>query len=377
MKGQALDPQVRKTLEDIWWHGVCAVQGRASVAKTLRAAQVARPDHILAIGKAAAAMVEGAHEVFGANIPALVVTKYGHAGSLPPACEVIEAAHPVPDENSLIAGHALFQQVQHLAPGAHLLMLVSGGASALAELPEPGITLAGLQSENARMLSEGLDIHAMNARRKTLSRIKGGKLLAAFKGELVTTCAISDVEGDDLSVIGSGIGNAPDDAGFSFDPYIVASNRVARAAAADRATALGLNVMTDAETLYGDVQDLAHSVGEMLRHAPPGVHILGGEPTVVLPPDPGQGGRNQALALALAKEISGMIGLAVLVGGTDGTDGPTDAAGGLISGATWREDGTRALKRADSGRFLEAHDALFVTGPTGTNVMDLLVALKT
>jgi hydroxypyruvate reductase len=115
----------------------------------------------------------------------------------------------------------------------------------------------------------------------------------------------------------------------------------------------------------------------MLRHAPPGVHILGGEPTVVLPPDPGQGGRNQALALALSREISGMLNLAVLVGGTDGTDGPTEAAGGLIGGATWREEGTRALKSADSGRFLEAYDALFTTGPTGTNVMDLLVALKT
>ena len=372
-----MDPQARKTVEDIWWHGVRAVQGRASVAKALRDAQVARPDRIIAIGKAAVAMTQGAHDVFGPDIPALVVTKYGHASALPPTCEIIEAAHPVPDENTLVAGHALFQQVVHMDHGTHLLVLVSGGASALAELPEPGITLAGLQAENARMLSEGLDIHAMNARRKELSQIKGGKLLAGFKGELVTTCAISDVEGDSLSVIGSGIGNAPDDAGFSFDPYIVASNKIARTAAADHAAALNLNVMTDAETLYGDVYDLAQSVGDMLRHAPPGVHILGGEPTIVLPPDPGQGGRNQALALALAHQISGMIGLTVLVGGTDGTDGPTDAAGGIISGATWREDGTRALKRADSGCFLEAHDALFRTGPTGTNVMDLLVALKT
>ncbi|MDV4143654.1 glycerate kinase [Shimia sp. FJ5] len=372
-----MDPQMRKTVEDIWWHGVRAVQGRACVARALRDEQVARPDRILAIGKAAAAMVEGAHEVFGADIPALVVTKYGHAGDLPPSCEVIEAAHPVPDENTLIAGHALFQQVQHMSPGTHLLMLVSGGASALAELPEPGTTLASLQAENARMLAEGLDIHAMNARRKELSQIKGGKLLAGFKGELVTTCAISDVEGDALSVIGSGIGNAPEDAAFSFDPFIVASNHIARAAAAERATALGLNVMTDTETLYGDVEDLARSVGEMLRHAPPGVHILGGEPTVILPPDPGQGGRNQALALALSREISGMLNLAVLVGGTDGTDGPTEAAGGIVGGATWREEGARALKRAESGLFLEAHDALFVTGPTGTNVMDLLVALKT
>lgn len=372
-----MDIKAREIVEDIWWHGVRAVQGRAAVAKSLRANQVACPDKIIAIGKAAAAMVEGAHDVFGADIPALVVTKYGHAGTLPPSCEVIEAAHPVPDQNTLVAGHALFQCVSHMEHGTHLLVLVSGGASALAELPEPGITLAGLQAENTRMLSAGLDIHAMNARRKELSQIKAGKLLAAFKGELVTTCAISDVEGDSLAVIGSGIGNAPEEYAFSFDPYIVASNHIARAAAADHAAALGLNVMSDSETLYGDVNDLAQSVGAMLRHAPPGVHILGGEPTVILPPDPGQGGRNQALALALAREISGMLDLTVLVAGTDGTDGPTDAAGGLISGATWREDGARALKRADAGRFLEDHDALFSTGPTGTNVMDLLIALKT
>ena len=368
---------MRKTVEDIWWHGVRAVQGRTSVAKALRGNQVARPDQIVAIGKAAAAMVQGAHDVFDADIPALVVTKYGHADRLPPSCEIIEAAHPVPDENTLIAGQSLFHCVRGLDHGTHLLVLVSGGASALAELPEPGLTLAGLQAENGRMLASGLDIHAMNARRKTLSQIKGGKLLAAFQGELVTTCAISDVEGDSLAVIGSGIGDAPENHAFSFDPYIVASNRIARAAAADRAATLGFNVMTDNETLYGDVNDLARSVGAMLRHAPPGVHILGGEPTIVLPPDPGQGGRNQALALALSREISGMLNLVVLVGGTDGTDGPTEAAGGLIGGATWREEGTRALKSADSGRFLEAYDALFTTGPTGTNVMDLLVALKT
>lgn len=372
-----MDAKTRKTVEDIWWHGVQAVQGCASVAKALRVNQVARPDQIIAIGKAAAAMVQGAHEVFGSDIPALVVTKYGHADRLPHSCELIEAAHPVPDENTLAAGQALFRRVRSMDHGTHLLVLVSGGASALAELPEPGLSLAGLQAENTRMLAAGLDIHAMNARRKELSQIKGGKLLAAFKGELVTTCAISDVEGDSLAVIGSGIGDVPQNYAFSFDPYIVASNRIARAAASDHATALGLNVMTDSETLYGDIHDLAQSVGAMLRHAPPGVHILGGEPTVILPPDPGQGGRNQALALALAQEVSGVIGLTVLVGGTDGTDGPTSAAGGIVGGATWREEGVRALNRADAGRFLETHDALFTTGPTGTNVMDLLIALKT
>ncbi len=365
-----------KTVEDIWWHGVRAVRGAAAVEQAIRAQKIAAPDQIIAVGKAACAMLEGAQAVFGADIPALVVTKYDHTTPLPGPVRVIEAAHPVPDENTLVAGFEVLKTVQQMGDDAHLLMLVSGGASSLAELPEPGLTLAALQQENARLLGEGLDIHAMNARRSEMSRIKAGKLLGAFEGALVSTLAISDVEGDNLSVIGSGIGAAPENYRFSFDPHIVASNRIAREACAVWADALDLPVKGNAETLYADVYALAAELGPVLREAPSGVYIWGGEPTIVLPPDPGQGGRNQALALALAKEISGVYGLTVLVAGTDGTDGPTDAAGGVINGATWTEEAKRYQRQADSGRFLEGREALFKSGPTGTNVMDLMVALK-
>lgn len=372
-----MDSRAYDAVQDIWWQGVRAVRGEASVEKAIRQEQVARPDQIIAVGKAASSMVAGAQAVFGTDIPALVVTKYGHASPLPGPVRVIESAHPVPDENALVAGVEVLKVVQQLSDKSHLLMLVSGGASALAELPEEGMSLHALQAENARLLSAGLDIHAMNARRTEVSRIKGGKLLSHFTGELVTTLAISDVEGDNLSVIGSGIGAAPAYHRFSFDPHIVASNSIARAAAAERAVALGYPVMSNHENLYADVFDIAREIGPALRHAPPGVHIWGGEPTIVLPPDPGQGGRNQALALALAEQISGIYGLTVLVAGTDGTDGPTDAAGAIVTGATWSEDGKRALRLADSGHFLHSRSALFKSGPTGTNVMDLIVALKT
>ena len=109
---------------------------------------------------------------------------------------------------------------------------------------------------------------------------------------------------------------------------------------------------------------------------PTGTLILGGEPTIVLPANPGQGGRNQALALELAREIAGVDGLTVVVGGTDGTDGPTQAAGGIVDGSTWADGGQAALDAADSGSFLARRDALLITGPTGTNVMDVLVAVK-
>ncbi|WP_127115104.1 glycerate kinase type-2 family protein [Shimia sediminis] len=371
-----MEDQARDAVQDIWWHGVRAVRGQAAVETAIRSEQIARPDQIIAVGKAASAMVAGAQAVFGPDIPALVVTKYGHDLGLPGPVRVIEAAHPVPDENTLVAGVELLKTVQQLSENAHLLMLVSGGASSLAELPEKGLSLAALQAENTRLLGEGLDIHAMNARRKELSQIKGGKLLAQFGGELVTTLAISDVEGDSLSVIGSGLGAAPEFHRFSFDPHIVASNSIARAAAAERAQALGYPVLTNRESLYADVFELAAEIGPMLRDAPAGIHMWGGEPTIVLPPDPGEGGRNQALALALAREISGVYGLTVLVAGTDGTDGPTQAAGGIVTGATWTEDGKRALRLADSGHFLGQRSGLFKSGPTGTNVMDLLVALK-
>lgn len=371
-----MDKEARQIVEDIWWHGVRAVRGAKAVETAIRTHQVAKPDQIIAVGKAASAMLEGAQAVFGAEIPALVVTKYDHARDLPGPVRVIEAAHPVPDENTLVAGYEMLKTVQQLPEEAHLLMLVSGGASSLAELPEAGMSLHALQSENARLLAEGLDIHAMNARRKEISQIKGGKLLGHFDGELVTTLAVSDVEGDSLAVIGSGIGQAPENHRFSFDPYIVASNSIARAACAARARQLGLSVMTNEEGLYADVFELAQRIGPMLRGAPEGVHIWGGEPTIVLPPDPGQGGRNQALALALADQISGAYGVAVLVAGTDGTDGPTDAAGGVVDGATWTEEARRYQRLADSGRFLEDRQALFKSGPTGTNVMDLVVALK-
>uniref|UniRef100_UPI0035636F94 DUF4147 domain-containing protein n=1 Tax=Rhodosalinus sp. TaxID=2047741 RepID=UPI0035636F94 len=232
------DTTARETLARLWRAGVAAVEGRGAVARSLEAAPVARPDLVLAVGKAAVPMARAALERFG-EVPALAVTKHGH-GDDAPGLEVIEAGHPVPDAGSLRAGAALRARVAVCGPEAHLLLLVSGGASALAEDPEPGVTLAGLAAETERLLASGADIAAMNARRRELSRIKGGRLLAAFGGARVTVLAVSDVEGDDIAVIGSGIGLVPEHAGFAHETRIVASNAVARAAVAAEAEALGL-----------------------------------------------------------------------------------------------------------------------------------------
>ena len=367
----------RAVLERLWWAGVEAVRGETAVRAALETQPVPPPDAIVAVGKAAASMAKAAVDTFGRDVPCLVLTKDGHAAGagLPAAVELIESAHPVPDERSLAAGSRLLATVAGMREDSHLLLLVSGGASALVEVPEPGLTLEDLAAENERLLAQGLDIHAMNRRRRALSRIKGGRLLASFRGARVTTFAISDVEGDDLGVIGSGIGAARGDAGFEHDARIVASNAIARGAVARKARALGFPVLSSEETLYADVSVAAERVAALLDGAR-GLRIWGGESTTVLPETPGRGGRNQALALTLAGHIAGREGLTVLVAGTDGSDGPTAAAGGVVDGKTWGEGAEDHLARADSGTYLEAAGALFEIGPTGTNVMDLALALQ-
>jgi len=364
-----MDPRA----SEIWRAGVAAVEGSAAVRAAL--AGTARPDLVLAVGKAAGAMARGALAGFP-GIPTLVVTKDGHGGDLPGPVRVIEAAHPVPDARSLAAGAALRAAVAGMAPGAELLLLVSGGASSLAEDLVSGATLHDLATLNARLLASGLGIAAMNRERRALSRIKGGGLLRDFPGARVRVLAISDVPGDDLAVIGSGLGLAPEGARFGYEARIVGTNRQARAAAARAAREMGREVLACEEALHDDLAALAPRLGARLRGMGRGVLVLGGEPTVTLPPRPGRGGRAQALALALAREISGVEGLSVVVGGTDGSDGPTGDAGGLVDGATWGPGAAEALARADSGSYLAARGALLRTGPTGTNVMDLLVALR-
>ena len=367
-----------ETVLDIWRAGVDAVGGYSSVERALRAdptASPARPDQIIAVGKAAGTMMRAALDHFG-PVPALVVTKDGHGNRLPEHVHLIEAAHPVPDARSLAGGRALREAVRGMAKGSKLLLLVSGGASSLAEDPVFGQTLDDLTALNRRLLAAGLDIGAMNAERRKLSQIKGGGLLGQFGGAEVRVLAISDVPGDDLNVIGSGIGAAPEAPNFTFHAQIIASNAIARNAAATTARAQGLVVLDNRETMHDDLEVLALRIGAQIRAMGKGVLVLGGEPTVVLPPNPGRGGRNQALALALAREIAGTSGITVVVGGTDGSDGPTDAAGGVINGATWGPGADAALKAADSGPYLERQAALLRTGPTGTNVMDLLIALR-
>jgi len=366
----------RQAIIEIWQAAIDAVSGRQAVLNTLDADPTFEPDLVMAVGKAASGMCAGALERFP-DCDALVVTKYDHAGadlSKRDRVEVIESAHPIPDQRSLEAGSILLERMRAMPPESRVLLLVSGGASALAEALPEDMTLADLQTITDDMIAGGKTIAEINSRRKQASLIKDGKLAEAFGGAELRVYAISDVEGDSISTVGSGIGDCHR-ATVVAHSTIIASNRIAREHAARKTSDLGLDVRLNEESLYGDVFDLALVIGERLRLAKPGVYIWGGEPTVVLPENPGRGGRNQSLALAASEWFSGRDNVLLLVAGTDGTDGPTTAAGGLVDGKTWHEDARQFLQYADAGHYLEQHDSLFVTGPTNTNVMDLAIAI--
>ena len=368
----------KQALEQIWQSAIDAVSGYQAVSRALAEDGDFTPDLVLAVGKAAVGMSQGALD----NLPAcdaLVVTKYDHADAdirQRDRVTVIESAHPIPDQHSLAAGEALLESISSLPVDSKVLLLVSGGASALAEALPAEMSLDDLQAVTDEMIAGGKTIAEINARRKQHSLIKDGKLIQAFRGAELRVYAISDVEGDSIATIGSGIGDCHR-AGTPASSKIIASNLIARERAQNEAESLGLEVLHNDESLYGDVFELASRIGQLIASAEPGVYIWGGEPTIVLPENPGSGGRNQSLALALAEHITDMDNISLLVAGTDGTDGPTEAAGGIVDGDTWSDpDAARdALKRADAGTYLLQQGSLFVTGPTNTNVMDLVIAV--
>jgi hydroxypyruvate reductase len=256
---------------------------------------------------------------------------------------------------------------------------------------------------NLWLLASGLPIGEINRVRGALSRIKGGRLTKLLKGRRADLLLMSDVPGDTPADIGSGllIPQAPRTlpelpAEYALLPFqkdaeaaspevraeIVASNSMAREAIAAAARGAGLEARTHTSLPAAEAAACGEAVAGFLRSAPSGVHVWGGETTVKLPPHPGQGGRNQQLALAAARGIAGSGDILLLSAGSDGSDGATDDAGALVDGETLSrgEDGgfdaADCLKRADAAAFLEASGDLIHTGPTGTNVMDLIIGYK-
>lgn len=367
-------------LKSLFGVGIDAVVGNRSVEKCLSDHAIGAPVDVLAIGKAAASMLEGACNS-GVDIEAaLMVTKAGHVtrSAFDPRFEIIEAAHPVPDQSSMEAGRRVLDWVSARKEGSTLLFLVSGGASSLVEVLVPDAAVDRLLTLNQSAMAQGLTISQINTQRTDISAIKGGKLLSHFPGKRVITLYISYVEDDSIATVGSGIGASPPAPNFEFELHLIASNTIARNSIVRAAKDQGLNVIQNAELLFDDVSKLAPMLAQRVIAGPRGLNVWGGESTVHLPTGPGLGGRNQHLGLLFAKEIAGQTGITGLFAGTDGTDGPTDFAGALVDGTTFNalHGAEEALKAADSGTYLQRAGAIFETGPTGTNVMDVALVLK-
>lgn len=387
---------------------LAAVGGR----RRMRAALTGRDDlegaWILAIGKAAPDMTLGVLDALGKGIDrALVIARDGdfpeELGRVP-GVQCLAGSHPVPDSRSLAAGAAALEFAGRVPQGRPVLLLVSGGASSLLESLPAGVSLDDLRRVTAWALSSGEPIQRVNAVRRRLSRVKDGRLLARLGHARVEGYYISDVPGDDPALVGSGLlapsaqpldlrglppwigemlASGPGDAPRTNIPIrCVACLEDALDAVEQAARATGVAVRRPGGRLAGPAVTAAAEAAARLAEGPPALWIWGGETTVVLPPEPGRGGRNQHLALAAARAIAGRDDLLVLAAATDGADGNTSDAGALVDGRTierGRDAGLEpgdCLRRCDSGAFLEASGDLVHTGATGTNVCDLLLGLR-
>jgi len=373
---------------------------------------------VLGAGKGAARMARAFETLWPHSCEGLVVTRYGH-GTPTERIEVVEAAHPVPDA----AGRAAAQRILDLAhaagPDDLVVCLVSGGASALLSLPAEGLTLEDKQAVNKALLRSGAPIQEMNAVRKAMSAIKGGRLAAAAAPARVVTYLISDVPGDEPGVIGSGptvAGGADPETALAIlrryeiavpgtverairanvapaalpaaDLHMLATPQMALEAAAAKARELGLAPVILGDALEGEAREvgrvLAGIAEQALRHGQPAarpcVLLSGGETTVTVKGQ-GRGGRNVEFLLALALQLQGRPGISAIACDTDGIDGSEDNAGAWIDPAVLAQGKAQGLAAADfladndGYSYFVALDRLVVTGPTLTNVNDFRAIL--
>lgn len=386
---------------------------------------------VIGAGKASAAMAEPLEEILGDRLASgFLNVKYGHSRPLS-RVRVNEAGHPLPDEAGWRGAEKIIELLRSTGEKDLVIFLISGGGSALLPAPAAGLTLEDEQQVTNLLLKCGATIHEINAVRKHISRVKGGQLARLAHPAALVSLILSDVIGDRLDSIASGP-TVPDESTFedcrrilekygltarippavldhlekggrreiaetpkpgdpAFDRtqnVIVASNAQAVEAAAEKARALGYNSLVLSTFIEGETRETARMhtalAKEIIRSGRPvrrpACLISGGETTVTIH-GPGLGGRNQEFSLAAAIEIDGLDDVVVLSGGTDGTDGPTDAAGAIADSTTARRGRALGLepepylRNNDSYHFFQPLGDLLVTGPTFTNVMDLHLVL--
>ena len=388
---------------------------------------------VVGAGKAGAPMAVAISEIFGEKITdGRVIVKYGHTGTASSGrIKILEADHPVPDEAGLHATREISALLAQTEADDVVLCLISGGGSALLTLPAEGLELEHLQATTEGLLAAGSTINQVNTIRKHLSAVKGGGLARLAAPAQVHTLILSDVVGDPLEVIASGP-TVPDPTTFSDawaiveqfelqdklpppaiqwlqagqagtipdtpdqdDPLfkrvnnaIIGSNRIAAQAAVDAAQSLGFNAQLLSTFIEGEAREVGRVLagltkGLLSNENPvqrPACFVAGGETTVTIKGS-GKGGRNQEMALSAAIALSGWPNGLIVCMGTDGNDGPTDAAGAFADGSTVNRaqslelDPNRFLNNNDAYHFFEALDDLIITGPTNTNVNDLAIIL--
>lgn len=436
--------QLRQDAETIFHAGLSAVDSATAVTKCLHlkdnglvvdshAYDLAayKNVYVVGAGKASAAMASAVEEILGDRIKGgLVNVKYGHVKPLR-VIRLNEAGHPIPDEAGLRGTREIVHILEHSGEQDLILCLISGGGSALLPYPAKGISLDEKRRLTQVLLECGATIQEVNALRKHVSHVKGGRLARLAYPSTLITLMLSDVIGDDLDSIASGP-TVPDGSTFEdclqilgkysirgkvpeavlshlqsgakgaieetpkagnpvfsrTQNVIVASNSLALLAAQHKANELGYNSMVLSSSIQGETKDVALVHAAIAREISeadqpvrkPACVISGGETTVTIR-GKGKGGRNQEFSLAGAMEIDGLENVVLLSAGTDGTDGPTDAAGAIADGSTvsravkLKMDPSRYLRENDSYHFFKALDDLIFTGPTLTNVMDLRIVL--
>ena len=379
---------------------------------------------VIGAGKASAEMARAAEAAWPGPLSGLVVTRYGHAAHCA-GIEIVEASHPVPDENGMRAAARMLEMVQGLGPDDLVLALISGGGSSLLSLPAPGLTLADKQAINTALLRSGAVIGEMNAVRKHLSAIKGGRLAAAAHPARVVTLVISDVPGDDPAVIASGP-TVPDATTFADalavlakygiteprsvlehlrrgaeespkpgDPRLatavlrmIATPQLSLEAAAEVARRAGITPVILGDAIEGESREVGRVMAgiarQVARHgqpaAAPAVLLSGGETTVTVRGN-GRGGRNVEFLLSLAVELGGEAGVFGLAGDTDGVDGAEEVAGAIITPDTLARAAALGISAParladnDGHGFFEALGDQVITGPTLTNVNDFRAIL--
>lgn len=390
-----------------------AVQPDAAVKRALEGKAFPGRIFIAAVGKAAWQMTKAAVDCIGDKVTAgVVVTKYGHVTGSIARCSCYEAGHPVPDENSFRGTQAVLDMVSGLSEKDTVVFLISGGGSALFE--KPLIPGEELQDITTQLLSCGADIVEMNTIRKRLSAVKGGRFAKLCAPARVFSIVLSDILGDPLDMIASGPACADQSTCEqaleiakryklkltpkaqellaeetpkqldNVETQITGSVRELCAAASKAANSLGYQPMVLTDMLCCQAREAGSFLASIARshqHAGRKLAFLAGGETVVKLTGSGKGGRNQELALAACEGIAGLSNTAVFSFGSDGTDGPTDAAGGIVDGETAALLSARGISLyktlADNDAYnaLKAVDGLIITGPTGTNVNDVAVVL--